>query len=417
MEKKTSGAWIVHHTKKLRQVVSQGEFEQIETAGKCGLLLSSLSQTDQATVPKDKIDALAKAAGINTRTELPALIEELASHHLISTSKTTKDIEILGLTGSSVLQHVTDIFESFSPQAEEKAALYLAELASNRPLKDTSAIEQISDTFKITKTKSKELIESSEEIGFIDSEELDDKNKLFFNGNLFRKENAKKVSAVLSSLSTTDAGKITTITEMLKKNGCLELQLVQKELGTTLFQKCQAIAMFDVNEVSNSDESVKYVTLPSAFNKFVDPIVDDAFDLAKALVASLTYGITKSSSGRGKIQMIGVLLGKLVKGYWIGPATAIGQDYKVLEIKGVVQVRHEKGSMYSMKLLKREIGEIALQVLISGDGSTAALEEMPQISLSDYIGPEENRAVLRKKTKKASPRAVSAILDTLRTGG
>ena len=67
-------------------------------------------------------------------------------------------------------------------------------------------------------------------------------------------------------------------------------------------------------------------------------MIDDAFDLAKALVAALTYGMTERSSGTGRIQSIDLLLGRLIAGGSVGPATAIGQDYRVLEEKRVVEI-------------------------------------------------------------------------------
>jgi hypothetical protein len=44
MDNKTKGAWLVHHAQKLQHVSNTlGEFENINVAGKMGLLLSSLA--------------------------------------------------------------------------------------------------------------------------------------------------------------------------------------------------------------------------------------------------------------------------------------------------------------------------------------------------------------------------------------
>ena len=72
-------------------------------------------------------------------------------------------------------------------------------------------------------------------------------------------------------------------------------------------------------------------------------MVDDAFDLAKAFVSSVTYGMTKSAYARGQIQMVDALLGALVRGESVGPVRAIAEDYKVLELKGVVEKMAEGG--------------------------------------------------------------------------
>ena len=129
------------------------------------------------------------------------------------------------------------------------------------------------------------------------------------------------------------------LTEALKKKACIPVDTARTQLGDQLFGKVTAIGLFDINVVSNSTEEVGFLTLPSAFSKFSNSMVEDAFDLAKAFVSSVTYGMTKSSYERGQIQMVDVLLSALVRGESVGPVRAIAEDYKILELKGVVEVR------------------------------------------------------------------------------
>ncbi len=44
---------------------------------------------------------------------------------------------------------------------------------------------------------------------------------------------------------------------------------------------------------------------------------------------------------------------KLVNGFEVGPATAIGEDYRLLELKRVIQLRDAGNNRYFMKLLKK----------------------------------------------------------------
>jgi hypothetical protein len=69
--------------------------------------------------------------------------------------------------------------------------------------------------------------------------------------------------------------------------------------------------------------------------------------------------------------MLPALLGKLIGGGEIGPATAIGQDYRVLEVNRVVKLRPDATypNRFFMKLLKKEVGELALHVLTQGNAS------------------------------------------------
>lgn len=149
-------------------------------------------------------------------------------------------------------------------------------------------------------------------------------------------------------------------------------------------------------------------------------MVDDAFDLAKAFVSSITYGMTKSSYTRGKIQMVDALLSALVRGESVGPVQAISEDYKLLELKGVVKVSQgsKKGRTGPMlELLKIEVGELALQVIRQGDVSEHSLKNFPTAAVTSFNGPEQNRELTRRTQRRLSPKATNDMLSVLRTGG
>ena len=166
----------------------------------------------------------------------------------------------------------------------------------------------------------------AEQIGFVDAEKLGGNQTLLFNGNLFRRDTTQKIKAVLDSLSAAEQAKLNELTETLRKRACVSTDHAKQFLGEALFQKVTAIGLFDISVVSNSTEDVGFLTLPSAFSKYSNSMVDDAFDLAKAFVSSVTYGMTKSYYERGQIQMVDALLGALVRGESVGPVRAIAED-------------------------------------------------------------------------------------------
>jgi hypothetical protein len=279
-----------------------------------------------------------------------------------------------------------------------------------------SASEYVGDTFKLARKDADELIARSEHIGFVDAEGRGD-DKLLFNGNLFRRESITKIKRVLDSLSAADSAKGAEVETLLAKHGCVGVVEAERILGVPLFEKLKAAGMYDLNQVANPSGEFVFVTRPAAFHKFTNPLLDDAFDLAKALVAALTYGMTQSAAGRGRITMIGALLRKLISGQSVGPATAIGEDYRVLEQKGVIRVTRD-GSRYRMKLLKRDIGEIALDVLTKGEAVSATVLDRPlPRQMTGYTGPERNRTEFRKRQSMPSKRMTLDVLDALRTGG
>lgn len=418
LDKKTKGSWLIHHTNKLQGVTNQSGFEKTFLAGKAGILLSAISANQGITINSEKLEVLAKAANINATFELPKLIEVLHNQQLIDTS--AKGIAVLGVTSAKTLEHTSDIFDALCPSAQENASIGIAERASISPILATDISEELSDTYKLSFSEVNQLFSDSESIGFVDIEKIRDTDKLLFNGNLFRRDTAQKIMTVLDSLKPEEQVKLNELTETLKKIACISVEHAVRLLGLNLFQKVTAIGLFDISVVSNSTEDVGFLTLPSAFSKYSDSMVDDAFDLAKAFVSSITYGMTKSSYARGQIHLVDALLSALVRGESVGPVRAIAEDYKVLELKGVVQVSQgtkngRSGPMLS--LLKKEVGELALQAIRQGDVSEHSLSALPTAAVTKFSGPEQNREKTRRKQTSINPKATNDMLSILRTGG
>lgn len=419
MDEKTKGAWIVHHTSKLQRMTTQIEHEHIYTAGKAGILLSAISTENNFYIDNTRLQALAKAANINPLIELPAIVEILESQKLIE--KEGNGLSILGVTNHAILEHTSNLYKSLSPTENENACLYLSEKASIEPIKENELSEEISDLFRLSSTEARQVINDSEFIGYIDSEILDKHHKYYFNGNLFRRDSIIKVTAVLNSLTQEDQSHLLEINELLKEFGCIDIDRVKLIMGELLFNKVTAIGLYDISVVSNSEEEVGYLTTPTAFSKYgSNSIVDDAFDLAKSFLSSITYGMTRSNHSRGQITYVRALVQALIDGKKIGPVAAIGEDYKHLEMQGVVKIEigeknRRTGPM--MTLLKKEVGELALQVINHGDISEHSLIHFPTAAATKFIAPEPNRERERRKQKEISPLGTRDILASLRTRG
>lgn len=415
MDKKTIGAWVVHHSQKLRAVSGASEdYEQLDFAGKCGIVLNSLAASSESVLEMKRVKALTRAAGYSSRTDLPAVLQELQRQRLIDQSG--EEITVYGLTTGSTLEHAATIFEEIEPQKQEKACIDIAEKGSLLPILEEDASEYLSDTYKISSKETNDLLDQYRQIGFVDSESVGN-HSLYFNGNLFRKGEIRKINGVLSSLSGEEDSKARALAELLDKNGCVSKNVALRVVGVQLYSKLVAIGFVDENGVGNESGTHYFVTKPAAFSKFTNAEIDDAFDLAKAFVTSLTYGMVSSSSGRGRITMIEALMRKLLRGSWVGPATAIGHDYRILEMKGVIATMPEGDGRFYMRLLKNDIGQLALKVILEGEASTDAILQLPSASASNYRNPESNRVIERKRQTEPLRKGVAGLLNDLRTGG
>jgi hypothetical protein len=417
IEKETSGAWIVHHGRKVAlDANGASEFPVLDEAAKSAGLLVRLGASDASSLPMTEVTAIAKAARLNPRLELPALLQGLQAKRLLEVKGET--VEVLGVTTRAALGHAADIFNDAGPSKFETAAIDLAEKTSLAPAPKKEMQEYIGDLHKMKTQEAADFLSRSEEIGFVDAEG-DGSDRLLFNGNLFRRESIQKTKKVLDSLSSADQRKMQEFDALLKvQGGCINATVADKVFGQPLFEKMLAAGVYDLNTVSNDQGEHVFVTSPGSFHKFTNPMVDDSFDMAKALVAALTYGMTLRQSSQGRIFSIEKLLGALIAGRSVGPATAIGMDYRVLEENRVVKLT-PSGNAYGgfyMRLLKREVGELALQVLTTGSAAATVLDVPPQAAMSGYLGPEVGRTRVRVRQSKPSKQATQDILAAIRGG-
>jgi predicted transcriptional regulator len=324
-DKETTGAWVIHHGRKLvLDANGPAEFPAIDEAAKAATLLTKLGQSSQANIPKTEVKAIAVASGLNPRHELTGLLQVLEKKRLIEQSD--NEVSVLGVTTRGSLGHAADMYHEAEPSPYEQASVSLAEIASISPVRRSDVTEKIGDAHHLTSAQVGDFLNRAEEIGFVDKEG-DGDDRLLFNGNLFRRGSVVKSQKVLASLTEADQRLVSEVDETLSRSGCLTVSHVERILTKPLFEKLVAAGVYDLNQVTNEQGSHVYVTSPSAFHKFVDPMVDDCFDMAKSLVAALSYGMTSRPSSQGRISMLPALLGKLIGGGEIGPATAIGQDH------------------------------------------------------------------------------------------
>lgn len=418
MENRTKGAWIINHTKKLQDFSETTNFEDIQLAGKCGIFLSNLAATNEETqISKEKVYAIATNSNINKKLELPAIKEALRNAQLIDFNS-KGDIAVLGITSANILSHTADIFDQNDNLEYQYAALEISNHVSDKPIDESILKEYISDKYKIDQKKQLELFTQSEEVGFIDFEKLDE-GKTYFNGNLFKRDTLSKTTKVLSSLSSEEGRKLSELDSLINKEGCVILEVAEALLGKTLLSKVKSIAMYDFNEVSNNIHSKVYLTKPSSFSKYGNPFEDDVLDLAKSFISSLIYGMQISSNLRGKIQGYSMLrntLKKLLRGDRVGPCTAIGQDYQILEVNRVIQLEHSTNNRYYMRLLKYDVAEIALEVIEKGDLADHSTIEttFSSSSVSRYKGPEAHRIEVRRKKESTIKTDIKDLIRTIR---
>ncbi|MCW2082781.1 UNVERIFIED_ORG: hypothetical protein M2193_004956 [Bradyrhizobium japonicum] len=423
MDDRAKGAWLLAHSKSLDLVSGPGSarLEKIGYAGKIGRLYNVLrrgSNEAQATsISSATVENLCQLNNIDfaSRRDGLGVLKDLGRVDIAADGS----IAVLGATGAAVLETTTSIFEESGPSNDERAVLMLSEDAAARPIDRNLAEERISDEFKLKSAAAGELVELCKRTALID-EEQGRSVRILFNSNTFRdKERAAKAYHILQELKPDQVARLTEVEEQLRKSGTIIDKDVEAILGIDVFNRLSSVGYFDRMEVNNARESVGYIALPDAFQKYGRPFEEDPVDDAKALLASLTYGMTRSASSRGRIDLPKALIQALIDGREIGGqwgVTAIGEDYRELERRGVVKVTRVSGARYRMALLKRDVGELALAIIKGGAASEDALL-LGTTAATGFKGPDETRKAVRRRNSAEDKAFVASALDRIRGGG
>jgi hypothetical protein len=225
-ERENTGAWIVHHGRKLAlDQNGAAEFPAIDEAAKAANLLARLGESNEVTIGRPEVKAIAVAAGLNPRHELSGLLDVLEKKRLIDQSDS--EIVVLGVTTRGALGHAADLFSEAEPSPYELAAIELGDTVSVEPKLRREVAESIGDQYGLGTSEVKDFLNRAEQIGFVDVEgEKDD--RLLFNGNLFRREFVGKTARVLDSLNTAEEGKVQIVRDLLNKRGCVRFDEIEK---------------------------------------------------------------------------------------------------------------------------------------------------------------------------------------------
>ncbi len=424
METKTKGAWLLAQSKSLDAFSGAGtaRLENIAYSGKIGRLYNLLRrQSDEAntfTISSQIVNYACQLNGIDKSNRQMGL-QVLKEAGRIDVTK-NGSVAVLGATTQAVLEATVEIFDEQSPTADEQAIIDLSESVSGKPLKRSEAEEYISDTHRLPKADASSLVDLSKQTALIDEED-ERGHGILFNSHTFRDGRyAQKAFRVLEALKADERTRLSEVQDKLKQRGALYDMEVQAMLGADLYKRLISVGLFDRMEVSNSTESVGYIASPNDFQKFGRPFEEDPIDDAKALIASLTYGQTRSNHVRGQITMPEALIKALVRGDELaaraGGIRAIGEDYRELEARQVVEVIKKSTGRFTMRLLKKDVGELALTIVRGGAAAQEAVL-MDGSPARAFKGPHATRREVRERNDVADRRFVHDTLDRLRSGG
>lgn len=213
------------------------------------------------------------------------------------------------------------------------------------------------------------------------------------------------------------------VMEQVKQSqGFLADNLTDK-INPNIISMMEGVGLLDGITVNSDFGKAVFYTTPQLIGPGIGSwkISTDVFNHAKLLLSSLRYGEYKSVSSRGAIYTSSKMMNivnKLLRGEWVGPCTAIGEDYKLLELDGVISVQPYNG-MYKMKLRQFEVGRLVKQMLEYNMVVNDSVNEIDVFNNlpTGYIAPEERRKVIQADRTVPVKNIQEKFIASIRTGG
>jgi len=417
-------AWIINASRHLARFEvfdpSLSSFDALLFAGKCGSLLIKLTADDTDQLPRSRVKAHARVAGI-AGPVLPVYLNVLKIHNCLDWDSESQIFEVLPFGRLRVLETTAQIFDDSAAATRLERSLPEAlEFCLVRPRLEIEMRDFLADFMSDDDLERLiALIEHFDLLGVIALGAS--AGRLFFNGYQFA-DRAREIGNAIASLSPDRRDSLTSLLETVGSQPGVPPE--DLDVPESILTQALGLGLVEVSEVASAAGSARFLTMPNLSPPSVGSetfhLEDDVFHHAKMFLSSLRYGQFRSSISRGRIISPPVLLRALLRNDRVGPCTAIGEDYTILEAEGVIRTipaDDRSGGQYYMELRRREPARMVLDLVQSGQ--TAQLDtrliagnlQLP----SSYRGPEAERPIAARKAMKDDPESFRRFLEELRT--
>jgi hypothetical protein len=416
MEKLKTGIWVVNTRKQLTalrgDIPGYQLFEITDMAGKCGALFSKVSSDQSEIIPIERLEIYASQSGIR-KTEFEFCLKEMekTGKIVVQSLKTgiIKGIESYCFSTADVINAVGEIYQSNNPNTTEKINLDSLEISSTMPYKENELKSQLCNKGYIERDviAALHLQENFHLIGVKRNEFVS--QAIFYNEHIFQ-TNPTKIVKAIEGLNENEKQIVLEVQNLLRKTPGHPIDSLKRKYAAKIIDIMQGTGLIEALEVSSNYGNASFGTLPQLRlpDLNTSSLLSDIYHKAKLLLSCIRYGQMKSVSGRGRIQDPLLIINALLNNRWVGPCTAIGEDYRILELQGVIETRKfSSGSQYYMRLRQQEIGKLVKDILLYGTmlpDSNSYEKTFAGFQPDQFIIPEMKRRTLETKMGKANGR-------------
>jgi len=428
MESTIKGTWIVNSNKHLLDIRSNtpelSYFEATSLAGKSGTLLARLTSDEEEIISRNRIRVFARESGISFG-ELRPCLDLLKSKgkvdYTVDGEGKVKAVEVYCFSTKDVLETTSHIYDDLDPSENEEASVAVLDKTFHLPLTESEILEKLTAA-GFDEKASRLTLKLQRNLGLVRADTLQDE-LLYFNEYAFAGKH-EKIARALKGLKRDERGAVETIQQLIEENPGYPLDTLARKFPAEILKLMEGVGLLDGITVQSEVGDATFVMLPQMKGMSIDaPILSaDVFHKAKVLLSCLRFGEVKSSSWRGRIrshEMMINIINKLVRGEWVGPCTAIGQDYQLLEKDGVIKTRPNLNGMCDMKLRQKEVGVLVKKLIEYKRLFPETDIEVQRILATQptaYKAPESRRTEVLARTTKGVKEIRERLMESLREG-
>lgn len=431
MDKITKGTWIINSTKHLlgtkQTALELNSFEATEQSGKAGILLGRLVADKQEIVNGEKLKVFARQSGISP-AEISTYSKRLKSAGMVDYKEDhlgkVKELEVYCFSMEEAINTTCDLFEGLEPGMSEEANILSLQSTYELPRTEKELIEEISCK-GIDEGIAKEVLELQQTFGLVKSDSIEDE-AVYYNEYAFTGD-AVKIKKAISNLKSNQKDTVEHVLDIVTSSQGYLAESFSKDtqIDDSILKMMEGVGLLDGVTVKSRFGEATFYTTPQLRGQGVGNfnLSTDVFHKAKILLSCLRFGQLRSVNGRGKIRTSDMMLNiinRLIAGGYVGPCTAIGQDYQLLELDGVIATVPASNGMYYMILRQKEVGTLVKQMIMYNK-----VVEDNDNNINSIISQQPDSCIIpevRKKQIEAnSTNAVSSwrekMLRSVRTGG
>lgn len=231
-------------------------------------------------------------------------------------------------------------------------------------------------------------------------------------------ENAKSIVGFVSHLDKSSKEAVEQLLRSISLNQGVPLDLLQG-FPADLFTASRKTGLVDVCQVTTKTGIEKgFAFTPRMWGSLGgEALIPDTYDDVKLFLSSIGFG--QHYSNVSKIKYPVELVEALINKGQVGPATAIGTDFLLLEKQGIVKVVKDSSlpGRYNMYLAKEDVAKTALEVLkhkrVLGLGRQATVDAKGLFQTGDFVNPEQDKIRLGKLSE-SSVKAQERLIRVLR---